>query len=149
MSISSEIPFEALISFHKQEGQEAMAYLTILFTIILGIIGYLGSAQKIERSARILILIFYSLLHITLVTSFLGSIRMHSAIHTEISNYAKKNPKLFIGGEESTLYNKLIALDQHPIELMTFGGYLILAFVIICILGIGENSILRGRLTKG
>lgn len=140
----SEMPIEALLNFHKQEGQESLAYITILFTIILGIIGYLGTAQKVQQSARILILVFYSCMHIVIIYSFFGSMEMHGAIHEELSLYAKEHPDLFIEGEDSSLYDKLISLEgNHPIKLMRGAGIGLLAFVMICILSLGDRPILN------
>lgn len=141
--VISNIPFETLISFHKQEGQEELAYLTILFTIVIGIIGYLGSAQKIERSARVLILLFYIGLHFAMVTSFLDSMKMHSALHQEIKVHVVSNPKIFYNKTKSPLYIELSSLEKHDTTLMSIAGYSLLIFVVLCILSIGNNSIIK------
>jgi len=138
----SQISFETLVSFHKQEGQEELAYLTILFTVIVGIIGYLGTAQKIDKSARILIFFFYIGLHLSMVGAFLDSMKIHSALHLEISCYVQQHPDAFIDGEDSLLYQALESLEKHDTKKMAFGGYALLCFMTLCVLSVGENSIL-------
>lgn len=138
-----ELSFEILTNLHKLEGQEALTYLTILFTVVIGIIGFLGSTQRIEKSARMLILFFYTGLHLTMVTSFIASMKMHSAIHEEIAIYVTNNSKIFIEDSESALFIELSNLHPHNIVLMEVAGYLLLIFMILCILSIGPNSMLN------
>ncbi len=135
-----QIDFDTLVSYHKMEGQEELAYLTILFTVIIGIIGYLGSAKKIDRSARFLILLFYIGLHFTMVESFLGSMKAHNALHQEISMYVQQNTGEFQKG--SPLVEVLKTLKPHNIDNMRVAGYLLLVFVVLCILSVGENKFL-------
>ncbi len=140
MELLSQITFETLVSYHKQEGQEELAYLTILFTVIIGIIGFLGSAQKIDRNARFLILLFYVGIHFTLVSSFIGSMRIHSALHQEIKIYVEANAKEF--QKESPLVEVLKTLEPHNENNMKIASYLLLVFVVLCILSVGENKFL-------
>jgi len=153
MELISQISFDTLVSFHKLEGQEELTYLTILFTVIVGIIGFLGSAQKIDRSARFLILLFYVGLHFTMVSSFLGSMEVHSALHKEIKMYAENHPHEFL--KESPLLDVLKTLEPHNTANMKIAGYLLLVFVVLCILSVGENKFLdsswlskKARLSK-
>jgi len=138
MELISQISFDTLISFHKQEGQEELAYLTILFTVIIGIIGFLGSAKKIDRSARFLILLFYVGLHFTMVSAFLGSMKVHSALHQEIKIYAENHPHEF--SKESPLIEVLKTFEPHNAANMEIAGYVLLVFVVLCILSVGENK---------
>ena len=139
----SNLTFEVLVNYHKQEGQEELAYLTILFTVIVGIIGFLGSTQRIQKSARILILFFYIGLHFSMVSSFLGSMKIHSALHEEIAIYVKANPGIFLNGEESPLYNELKEFHGHDIKKMAIAGYSLLIFMILSILSLGPNRIIN------
>jgi len=138
-----KLSFEILANYHKQEGQEALAYLTILFTVIIGIIGFLGSAQKVEKSARILILLFYIGLHFAMVTSFLASMKVHSAIHEEIAIYVKENPGIFYSKKDASLYDVLSDMHGHDIKRMEIASYGLLVFTSLCILSIGTNRILH------
>lgn len=140
-----KLTFEALVNFHKQEGQEELAYLTILFTVIIGIIGFLGSAQKIEKRARVLILLFYVGLHFTMTMSFLESMKIHSAIHDEIAAFVQYNPHIFMDEEKSSLFKELSKMHGHKIGSMAVGSYLLLSFMIISILSLGPNRILRWK----
>ncbi len=140
---TNELTFEALINYHKMEGQEEIAYLAIMFTVIIGIIGYLGSAQKVEKSARILILLFYIGFHFAMVSSFLASMKIHGAIHKEIATYVIENPEIFNKGTRSCLYNELKEMKPHNVGRMELAGHLLLVFMILCILSLGSNSILR------
>ncbi len=142
-SETAKLTFDALVAYYKAEGQEELAYLTILFTVIIGIIGYLGSAEQVARSARLLILGFYMGLHFTMVLSFMKSIEVHSAIHEEIAAYAKANKDKFYGGEESHLYKRLIKLHAHPTLWMQVGGAGLLVFAILAILSVGNNRFLH------
>ncbi|AUP80854.1 hypothetical protein [Flavivirga eckloniae] len=143
MESISQISIETLISYHKQEGIEELTYLTILFTVIIGIIGYLGTAQRIEKSARLLILLFYTGLHFAMVMSFLESMKIHSALHEEIRIYVEENPLVFYKGEKSPLFNVLKTIEPHNLNNMRIAGYLLLAFVVLSILSVGENRILH------
>lgn len=137
------ISFEILANYHKQEGQEALTYLTILFTVIIGIIGFLGSAQRIEKTARVLILFFYIGLHFSMTTSFLASMRIHSAIHKEIAIFVTHNPEIFQQQSKSPLYIELSKLHGHDILYMKIAGYALLLFMALCILSVGPNRILH------
>lgn len=140
----SQLSFDTLISYHKQEGIEELTYLTILFTVIIGIIGFLGTASRVEKSARILMLLFYIGLHISMMFSFLGSMKIHDALHQEIKKHVLQNPNLFIDGKESPLYSVLKEnMVVHDLNLMTFAGYFLLVFVIISVLSIGQNRLLH------
>lgn len=139
---SNRIGIDILFNYHKQEGQEELTYLTILFAVIIGIIGFLGSAQNINKIARLLILLFYIGLHYAMMTSFLESMKMHSAIHRQIAIQVEANPQMFYDGCESPLYKELIKLEPQKVGRMKIGGYSLLAFMILCILFIGKNSML-------
>lgn len=142
------ISFDTLISYHKQEATEELTYITILFTVIVGIIGYLGTASKVERSSRILILLFYSGLHYMLMGSLAGSLKIHSALHNEISLFVRHHSEIFILGRRSELYHAIHHLREFEITDLNIIGYTLLAFMIICILGIGDNSILDWKKLK-
>lgn len=141
-SNKDKLTFEALANIHKMEAQEEIAYLAILFTVIVGIIGFLGSAQKIEKSARILMLLFYMGLHVVLVRSFFGSIKVHSAIHKELAIYTKSHPDIFQKGICSPLYTEVKAFHGHPEDEMKVANILLLVFVSITILSIGSNPLI-------
>ena len=143
---ASKLSFETLVSFHKQEGQEAMAYLTVLYTVIIGILGYLGTATRVERSARYLILFFYTGLHLSMITAFFGSMRIHNALHEEIRYFTQANKEVFYNFNEDgidSLYTVLSGMKGHDLTLMIVAAILMYIIVALCILSIGHNKILH------
>ena len=132
--------FEVLSNYHKQEGVEELAYLTILFTLIAGIIGYLGSAENVRKKSRWVILVLYFGVHSAMVSSFLSSMEVHSALHVEIHHHVSTNPTLFYPIEEGL--NDALLIHMHPqdIAYMRLAGYALLVLISLAILGFGKNS---------
>jgi hypothetical protein len=90
---SSLLNFETLITFHKQEGSDHLIYLTIIFSVIFGILGYVGSAKRIKPQVRIVILFVFSVFIYISTSSFLSSLEIHDALHIEIRNHVKSHCK--------------------------------------------------------
>src|SRR5687768_14474758 len=59
------LEFDTLVQFHKQEGAEELTYITIIFTVALGLLGYLGSAHHVDKWARIILAIGFVLFQLT------------------------------------------------------------------------------------
>lgn len=101
---SSPLSFETLLTYHNKEASEELTYLTIIFSVIFGILGYVGSAKRIEPQVRIVIIIVFSIFMYTFTSAFFNSLKIHDALHAEIRNYVETNPKDFINEKKSALY---------------------------------------------
>jgi hypothetical protein len=135
------LDLSTLLSYHKQEGSEELTYFTIIFTGILGILGYIGSARRIEPQVRIAVAIIFSIFLASFTSALVGSLHIHNALHAEISKHVGLHPELFIDGQKSELYNVLTELK--PIQP---GGVILLAAglgitVVMGLLTIGEGRV--------
>jgi hypothetical protein len=133
---------DTLLSYHKEEASEELAYLTIIYSAVFGILGYLGSARKIYPQVRIVICVMFSIFLFTFISAFLDSLEIHDALHVEIRNYFALHPSDFIGQEQSRLYKclmeKMVPHDHDHIILMSFGLGTILN---LGLLTIGEGRV--------
>ena len=138
------LDIDVLINYHKMEASEEMTYMTILISVIIVLIGYLGTAPRVRRGARILMLVIYSVLHYSLVTPFMGSMRFHNALHVEIRTYAEKlcpDPKAH---QCSELYKEILN-HMKPKEAVRYqvGWWLLYSLVFLSLLSIGNDPLLR------
>jgi hypothetical protein len=135
------LDLSTLLSYHKQESSEELTYLTIIFTGILGILGYIGSARRIEPQVRIVISVIFSIFLATFTSALVGSVHIHNALHAEISKYAALHPELFIDGQHSDLYTVLTAMKPtQPFAVVLAAAGLGIT-VIAGLLTIGEGSV--------
>ena len=86
--------FYALLSLHKAEAAEGMAYFTAYSAVVLGILGYLGAVKNIVPKARIGIAVVFALFAALLIYAMQGPYAMHEAIHEEIDSYVSESPEL-------------------------------------------------------
>ena len=131
------LDLSTLLSYHKQESSEELTYLTIIFTGILGILGYIGSARRIEPQVRIAIAIIFSIFLAMFTSALIGSVHIHNALHAEISKYASLHQELFIDGQHSDLY--AVLTDMKPTQPFA---------VVLAAMGLGITVII-GLLTIG
>jgi hypothetical protein len=136
------LDLSTLLSYHKQEAAEELAYITVIFTVILGILGYIGSAKKIEPQVRVTISVIFAIFLFTFISALVNSLRIHNALHEEIRNYTVLHPKMFIYQEKSKLYLTLskVVKPHHPFGIIWMGAGLG-AIVILGLLTLGEGKI--------
>lgn len=135
------LSLDVLLSFHKQESSEELTYLTIIYTAVLGLLGYIGSAQRIAPQVRICISVIFSIFLTSFTAVLLGSVRMHSALHTEISNYTKLHPQEFIGAEKSALFIAMSDLKPFSTSEIIIAAIALGTMVIVGLLTIGEGRV--------
>ena len=136
------LDFDVLISYHKQEASEEMAYITIIFTVILGLLGYLGTAKRITKAARVIIAITFSSFYFVFNKALFNSLEIHRAIHIEIKNHVQLHPENFIGGKKSVLYHALIKhMEPQESNSIIIWAILLGLVLLIGILTIGQNGI--------
>ncbi len=144
--------FDVLTSYHKAEASEELTYLSILITVAVGIIGYLGAAPRVSLLARLLLLAIYVVIHQAMMGSLLATIKIHSAIHQEIKDYVLANSNKFIGGVDSALYQALVeGMKPHPLLSMELGSQVFMLIMAFVILFVGKNSLyeyLRGIIKR-
>ena len=139
---------DTLIAFHKQEASEELTYITIIFTVILGVLGYIGSVKHLGRGIRICISLIFSIFLVTFLLALAGSLEIHNALHEEIRNYAITNPTKFINGEKSMLYITLSKMKLHQNLLIIWMGVGLGLMVILGILTYGEGRLFTLRKTR-
>ncbi|MFT3794419.1 hypothetical protein [Flavobacterium sp.] len=131
-----------LISYHKQEAAEGLSYIILIFSVILGLLGYIGSAKKIDANVRIVLVIVFSIFLTLFVSSLVDSMIIHDALHEEIRNFAAKNPGEFINGEQSKLYLALTDhMQPHHIPSIVLMGAGLGIVVNLGLLTIGEGKV--------
>lgn len=135
------LDLSTLLSYHKQESSEELTYLTIIFTGILGILGYIGSARRIEPQVRIVISIIFSVFLTSFTAALVGSVKIHNALHAEISKYAGLHPELFIDGQHSDLYAVLTDMQPTQPFAVVLAAVGLGITVIVGLLTIGEGKV--------
>jgi hypothetical protein len=137
------LSFDSLVSFHKQESSEEMTYVTIVFTIVLGVLAFVGSANSIGKMARIVLAVTVTITLLYFAVVLLASLRIHDALHVEIMEYAKKNPDVFIKGTDSKLYQALTDLEisSKPGVIAGFLGIWSVTLLAILFMGNGGFKI--------
>jgi hypothetical protein len=140
------LDLSTLLSYHKQEAAEELAYITVIFTVVLGILGYIGSAKKIEPQVRITISVIFAIFMITFISALASSLQVHNAIHEEIRNFTVLHPEMFIGNEKSKLHIVLskVVKAHHPFGVIWMGAGLG-AIVILGLLTLGDGKIFSFR----
>ncbi len=140
------LTFEVLTNYHKQEGVEEMAYLSIIFSVILGLLGYFGTASKITKVTRGGIITIFVIFYATLISAFLDSMTIHNALHVEIRNYISGHKDIFVNLNDNGLYMTLDKhLDPQPIGLYIFFAIGLGLAVTIALLAIGDDPILTRK----
>jgi hypothetical protein len=136
------IDFSTLLSYHKQEASEELTYLAIIYTAILGILGYIGSASRIEPQVRIGISIIFSIFLYTFMLAVVSSMAIHDALHEEIRNYVLLHPDQFINGQKSNLYLTLTReLQPHHSFSIVLMGIGLGLMVVLGLLTIGNGKV--------
>lgn len=135
------LDLSTLLSYHKQESSEELTYLTIIFTGILGILGYIGSARRIEPQVRIAIAIIFSIFLAMFTSALIGSIHIHNALHAEISKYVGLHPELFIDAQNSELYGVLTKMEPTEPFAVVLAAVGLGITVIVGLLTIGEGRV--------
>lgn len=62
----------------------------------MGLLGYFGTAGKISRMIRCLIIVVFVVFYATLILAFLDSMQIHNALHIEIKDYIALHQDEFI-----------------------------------------------------
>ncbi|MCD6010414.1 MAG: hypothetical protein K0Q79_276 [Flavipsychrobacter sp.] len=141
-----QLTFEVLSNYHKQEGVEEMAYLSIIFTVIFGLFGYFGTANKITKVTRYLIVATFVVFYATLVSAFLDSMKIHDALHTEIRDYISIHPEIFVNRSDRGLHHALTNhLKGQPIVLYTVFAIGLGLAIVFALLAIGDDPVLGRR----
>ncbi|MBL0270184.1 MAG: hypothetical protein IPP99_16395 [Chitinophagaceae bacterium] len=140
--MNETLDLNTLLSYHKQEASEELAYITVIFTVILGILGYIGSAKKIEPLVRITISVIFSIFLFTFISALVSSLRIHHALHEEIRNYTVSHPGMFVDNEKSKLFTELSkpVKQHHPLGVIWMGTGLGI-IVILGLLTLGEGKV--------
>jgi hypothetical protein len=134
--------FATLVSYHKQEGAEEMAYVTIIFTVVLGIFGYLGSAKRITKPVRLIVAGVFTVFLFSFSSSLLGSLDIHSAIHQEIRDHIERHPEEFELGTESRLYKTLLEhMVPHERRFVLVASIGLGIIVVAGLLAMGEGRV--------
>jgi hypothetical protein len=137
-----KLDFNTLFSYHKQEVSEELTYLTLIYTIILGILGYIGAARKIEPQVRIFISVIFTIFLINILFALNNSLKIHNALHDEIKSVIALHPGAFANGEKSRLYIELSQEGEvySSVQILWMGIGLWIA-VVLGTLTIGEGKV--------
>ena len=142
------LPFEALVNFHKQEGAEEMTYITIVFTIVLGILAFISSASNVRKWSRVILAVTFTFTLLFFTSAVLGSLKIHNALHLEIKNHVIQNPHSFINGVDSPLYKELSNLHENNATRAAIGFVCIWLVTVLAILFVGNGSLRLKQVRK-
>ncbi|WP_422359945.1 hypothetical protein [Reichenbachiella sp.] len=101
-----KIDFNTLLAYHKQHGSEELAMISIMFTLVLGILALIGSI-KLELKVRRSLALVFGVIYGVLLTTVIFSFQTHNAIHSEIHDFLQLHTNYFTNGVKSDLYRKL------------------------------------------
>jgi hypothetical protein len=120
-----------------------MAYVTIIFAVILGLLGYLGSAKRINLLVRTILSLVFAAFLAVMMMALNGSMKFHNALHLEISQMAEDHPEYFDRNTESELYQVLTThLHENDPEKYIYMAIVLGLVVVAGIMTIGEGSII-------
>ena len=139
------VSLDALLQIHKQEGAEGLADIAVYFAVVVGILGLLGAARKVDMPARIALAIAFGFFAAGIMSSLTASMKMHSAFHVEISKRIEWQPDLVVTEE---LEQQLRGLRPLPAAAMKWTYVVFNIFMLAAVLLLGEGNLIQ-HLRKG